>query len=157
MTLIKSRRSNGTSIPSIRSNLLDLFETNPIVQGHVLDRPFSFLDGISNNIPACNVCEKDEDIILEVAAPGMEKGDFKIDIKDEMLEIRAEKEIKEENEIEDQYTRREYDYRSFHRAFSLPKSVNTDNVSAEYKNGILRVHLPKKTAKETPTKEISIE
>lgn len=154
MTLIK-KKGNGGLIPSLRSNLNELFDMD-----RFLDEPFfetPFWNGRRfNKVPAANIRETEKEYLVEIAAPGMHKKDFHIDIDNKMLEIKVEKEAeKEEKGIE--FTRKEYDYTAFYRAFDLPENVKEDNIKAEYTNGILKVHLPKMAAtKKKMAKEIAV-
>ncbi len=106
--------------------------------------------------PAVNIIEGKDDFRIEVAAPGLDKKDFKIDIDNNMLSISAEKEntVKEE---EDNYVRREFGYTSFKRTFTLPDSVNAEKIKATHKEGILQITIPKKEeARVKPPKKIEI-
>jgi HSP20 family protein len=104
--------------------------------------------------PAVNVQEDDKQFTLEMAAPGMKKDDFKINLDNQLLTIsREEKEEKEEKK--DNYTRREFVYSSFSRSFRLPKSIVVDKIKADYKDGILKISLPK-DEKAKLTREISV-
>jgi len=98
------------------------------------------------NMPAVNVKETDKAFVLEVAVPGMKKDDFKLEMKDGMLIISAETEIEKE-EKEENYTRKEFNYSSFSRSFWLPENVKTDDIKANYKEGMLLVTLPKEKIK----------
>lgn len=93
-------------------------------------------------IPAVNVIEHDANFELEVAAPGFKKSDFKIDVDKEVLTISSERKTENE-ETTDKFTRREFGYSTFKRTFQLPKSVNKENISANYTDGILKINLPK--------------
>ncbi|HMR42323.1 MAG TPA: Hsp20/alpha crystallin family protein [Saprospiraceae bacterium] len=108
------------------------------------------------NQPSVNVVEKEDHFRMEVAAPGLKKEDFKIDLDGDYLTVSAKKEQKEEVKDE-RYTRREFNFQSFQRSFTLPENVNTDKVAATYENGVLVLSLPKKEteAKET-TRTIEI-
>ena len=110
-----------------------------------LDEFFNF--GKVMNVPAVNVTETDKDFRLSIAAPGLEKKDFKVDAFDEMLTISAEKE-KEEKEEKDRFNRREYNYHSWSRSFTLPENCDFGKINAEYKNGELKIFIPKKEVKE---------
>lgn len=106
--------------------------------------------------PAVNIIEGKDDFRIEVAAPGLDKKDFKIDIDNNILSISAEKEntVKEE---EDNYVRREFGYTSFKRTFTLPDSVNAEKIKATHKEGILQITIPKKEeARVKPPKKIEI-
>lgn len=109
--------------------------------------------------PAVNIAENKEGFRIEVAAPGLGKDDFKINVEKRVLEISSEKEnTKEEGSEEDRYHRREFYYSSFKRTFTLPSYADVDNISANYKDGVLSVTVPKKEeAKEKPAREISIQ
>jgi HSP20 family protein len=95
------------------------------------------------SVPAVNITERKEDYLVSMAAPGLKKEDFKIDVEGNMLTISSEKE--EENEEKDEkYTRQEYSYSSFERSFTLPDEVNKDKIDAHYQDGVLELVLPKK-------------
>ena len=98
------------------------------------------------SLPAVNVKETESAYELEMAAPGMNKKDFKIALEQNTLIISAEQENKVEEKSEDgNYTRREFSYQEFKREFLLPEnSVNEDKISASYKDGILHIQVPKK-------------
>ncbi|MBE9481831.1 MAG: Hsp20/alpha crystallin family protein [Bacteroidetes bacterium] len=100
-------------------------------------------------MPAANIIENKDSFELEIAAPGMNKKDFKINLDNNILTILSERESKKEeksekNEDNVSYTRREFIYSSFNRSFTLPKSIELDKIKADYKNGILNISLPKK-------------
>jgi len=108
-------------------------------------------------MPAMNVKEHADDFEIEFAAPGFSKKDFEVTIDDNVLNVCGEKK-EEKEEKEDDYTRKEFNYNSFKRSLSLPKSVNTgQDVKATYKNGILKLNLQKKEeAKVQPKKVIEV-
>ncbi len=106
--------------------------------------------------PAANITENEGDFQLELAVPGMNKEDFKIDVENNLLTVSSEKQTQNE-ENEKNITRKEFVYGCFSRSFTLPKSVDTDNINATYKNGILQVVLPKREEEKTKVKrEIAI-
>ena len=144
-----SRRSNGTTLPSFSTWFDNFFDNN-------LGTEFlsNFNTGIT--LPAVNIKENNEAFVLELAIPGMKKSDFTIDVENKILSISSE--VKSENEeTNDNYTRREFGYSSFKRTFTLPDSVESDKVKASYKDGILLVTLPKREeAKQKPAKRIEI-
>jgi HSP20 family protein len=108
------------------------------------------------SLPAVNVTEGDEAYTIEVAAPGLEKKDFRIDLDNDVLTIASVREDNRE-ENQDQYTRREFGYESFSRSFNLPELVDNEKISASHKNGILFVNIPKKEeAKVKPARQIAI-
>jgi HSP20 family protein len=151
MTLI--RRRNGGLIPSFRSSLSELFDSDLLMNPPIFETPYY---NRFSKIPGANIRETDNEFIVEVAAPGMKKKAFKVDIDNNMLEIKVEKE-EEKKEDKESYTRREYDYTAFYRSFNLPDTVQSEKIKAEYEDGILKVHLPKVAeAKRKPAKEIAI-
>ncbi|WP_159726337.1 Hsp20/alpha crystallin family protein [Sphingobacterium sp. 18053] len=98
----------------------------------------------STTVPAVNIKENAESFEVEVAAPGMAKGDFKVTLDGNLLTISSAKEEQNE-EHHDNYTRREFSYQSFQRSFELQKEVvDQDNIQAHYENGMLRLTIPKK-------------
>ncbi len=113
-----------------------------------------FQTGIS--VPAVNIIEGKDDFRIEVAAPGLDKNDFSIDVKNNVLFISCEQETKEEKK-EEKIMRREFSYGSFTRSFSLPNTVDPEKISAKHKDGVLSIHIPKREeAKEKPPKKINI-
>lgn len=104
---------------------------------------FGGLENMRNDVPAVNIRENEKDFELELSVPGRTKEDFSIEIDDNVLSVSAE--VKTENEMEkENYTRREFAFSSFRRSFTLPKSVDSDKINANYENGILKFTLPKK-------------
>ena len=115
-----------------------------------------YTPAFSGSVPAVNVLEGTEGYKIEVAAPGLQKSDFKLNLEKNQLTISAQKEQKEE-EVTEKYTRQEFKYNSFQRTFTLPNSVDGEKIVASYANGILSVTLPKREeAKEKPAREIEI-
>ncbi|HNX06092.1 MAG TPA: Hsp20/alpha crystallin family protein [Bacteroidales bacterium] len=103
------------------------------------------------SVPAANIVENENSYELELAVPGMNKEDFRIDVENNMLTISSEK--KEENEESNKnYTRKEFVFGSFSRSFMLPKSIDNEKINAEYKNGVLCLHLPKREEEKTKIK-----
>lgn len=109
-----------------------------------------------NSSPSVNIKETEENFSLELAAPGLTKEDFNLELNEDILTISSEKKVENE-ETKDNYTRREFSYQSFKRSFSLPESVDSANINAKYENGILNIVLPKKEeAKPQPVRMIEI-
>lgn len=101
----------------------------------------SALANAVSHIPAVNIKKSKDRFELEVAAPGMEKSDFQVDVEGGRLSISAEKKS-EKKEEDKEYSRREYNYSSFRRSFTLPDSVDGSKIEAKYDNGVLKIHLP---------------
>ena len=113
------------------------------------------VDEYTGDVPAVNIKEENDKFVLEMAAPGMKKDDFQINLDNYQLTISSEKK-EEKKEKEDNYTRREFLYSSFSRSFTLPKSIDIEKIKADYKNGILSIVLPKKEEETKLTKQIKI-
>lgn len=120
--------------------------------------------GLNNNsstnttIPLVNIKETHEHFEVEMAAPGMSKEDFRVELDGTTLTITSEKQDGNEVKEGDRYTRREFSYQSFQRSFQLPKEVvDAEKIEARYENGVLRLLIPKKDeAKPKPPKMIRI-
>ena len=103
------------------------------------------------NFPSVNIREDKKEYVLELAAPGLERKDFNIEVENNTLNISVEKEEqREEGKQDGDYWRKEYSYNSFSRSFILPENVTEGNIDARYEKGVLMIHVPK--AKETPAK-----
>jgi len=107
------------------------------------------------SVPAVNITEVDGQYNISVAAPGMKKDDFKIDLEGDMLIISAEKEETKE-EKKKKYNRKEYNYSSFSRSFTLPTEVKRDKIEAKYEDGVLNLVLPKNEAAKPAVKTIAV-
>lgn len=142
MALLK--RSNGGLTP-FRTVLSDLFETDGFFDDRFWNKSW---------IPAVNVSENDKNYEIEVAAPGMQKEDFKVKVEKGVLTISSEKK-EEKEEKKKNYTRQEYNYSVFSRSFTLPDDVKEDDIKANYQDGILKLSVAKK-AVVSKAKEIAI-
>lgn len=112
-----------------------------------------------SHVPAVNVVEHNDGFRIEVAAPGLKKEDFKLNLNHNNLTISAYQENKtEETDKENEkYTRREFSYSSFQRTFMLPNSVEADQIKASYADGVLTIEIPKREeAKVKPPRQIEI-
>ncbi len=135
MSLIKNNRNSFSAIPALVDDFLgrELFNWD--------NNHFS---STQTTVPAVNIQESADNFEVEVAAPGMEKQDFKIQLENNTLTISSKKEQNQEKQ-EANYTRREFSYQSFQRTFLLPKDVvNDEGIVARYDNGVLHLIIPKK-------------
>ncbi len=148
MTLIKRTDSNYPSIPSFIDNLFSR---------DWMDWSNLNFSSTNSTLPAVNVRESENEYELEVAAPGMKKDTFKINLDKDQLTISSEWKD-EKKEKEGDYTRREFSYQSFQRSFTIPENlVDGEKISAKYNNGILNIVLPKREeTKPKPAREIKI-
>ena len=109
-----------------------------------------------DSLPAVNIITSEDQFDIELATPGNKKADFQIEVEDDVLIISSET-VSQSGDTETSYERKEVGYNSFQRSFNIPESVNTDKISATYKEGVLTVSLPKKEeALPQPKKLISI-
>ncbi len=110
--------------------------------------------GISS--PSVNIIESREDFRIEVAAPGLEKEDFRIHLQHNVMTISSEKEASRE-EKDEKFMRREFSYLEFSRSFSLPGSVDSERIDASYMNGVLSITIPKREeTKDKTSREIAV-
>ncbi|PLX11232.1 MAG: molecular chaperone Hsp20 [Marinilabiliales bacterium] len=136
----------------------DLFQNfwNDIFDGDIFG--VSNTSRVKANIPAVNIKETEENYSIELAAPGMKKEDFELNLDNGVLHISSENKV--ENETKDEksnYTRREFNYSSFKRSFTLPNTADLGKINAAYKSGLLQIEIPKKEeAKPRPIKLIEV-
>ncbi|MDY7397048.1 Hsp20/alpha crystallin family protein [Aureibaculum sp. 2210JD6-5] len=141
--------TNGLTFPAWSSWIDEMFNRE---LPSVLNSNFN--TGIT--LPKVNIRETKDAYFVDMAVPGLKKSDFNIDLDNKVLSISTE--IEESNEQkEENYTRREFGYSSFKRSFSLPETIVEDKIKAEYKDGVLSIHLPKKEeAIQKPSRNIKI-
>ncbi|UOK41569.1 MULTISPECIES: Hsp20/alpha crystallin family protein [Flavobacterium] len=109
---------------------------------------------MGTTIPSVNLSETEEEYHIDLAAPGMKKEDFKVEIEDKIISIASEKEERiEETDKKGNYTRKEFNYSSFHRSFHLPDAAEKEKIDAVYKDGILHVTIPKNNNRSTKSKK----
>jgi HSP20 family protein len=115
---------------------------SPFLSNLFDDDFFPVLTNRTSSMPAVNIKENEKNFTLELAVPGMDKKDLKIDINEDVLTISSETSNETEENV-DGYKRKEFSYSSFCRSFYIPENVNKDKIEASYKDGILSVELPK--------------
>jgi HSP20 family protein len=136
MTLVKRNGSLLSPLPTLFDDFFsrDLFNWNN-----------SNYSESNTTIPAVNIKETAESYEVEVAAPGMTKNDFKVELDGNLLTISSQKRNQEEEKEEGKFFRREFSYQSFQRSFTLQKDVvDIDKIEARYENGLLMLLIPKK-------------
>jgi HSP20 family protein len=112
--------------------------------------------GRTMNVPAVNITEHKDEYMVSLAVPGMKKDDFKIDVDGNMLTISSEK-VESKEEKDKKFTRKEYNYASFSRTFTLPEEINKEKIEAMYEDGVLKISLPRKEeAKKLSAKHIAV-
>jgi HSP20 family protein len=149
MTLTKRNGSLVNSFPNIFDDFFtkDLFDWNN-----------SNFSTTGTTLPAVNVKETPDSFIVEMAAPGMRKEDFRVELNNNVLTISSEHKQEHEEKENNQYTRKEFSYQSFQRSFQLSReAVDADNIQAKYENGVLQLAIPKKEEiKQKPSRLINI-
>src|SRR5690606_22513841 len=137
------------------SNFPDLF--NEFFNREFLNWGDTNFSNTGTTLPAVNIKERADEYEVEMAAPGMKKEDFKVELDGNLLTISSESQQEEEN-MDEKFTRREFSYQSFQRSFALPKDVvDAENINARYENGVLRLSIPKKEeARPKPPRKITI-
>ncbi len=139
MTQIVKR--NRSIMPSVINDFFDSGRLFPSVFD--LDTNLLDFDGGSIAIPSANIVENEKDFKIDIAAPGLERKDFKVELDNGILTISSEKE-EEKNEDYKNYKRREFSYNSFSRSFTLPENSVPEKIDAKYESGVLHITLPKK-------------
>lgn len=151
MTLVATKKRNGRLLPKFMD---DFFNNDRFL----LDFNGIYPDlNFKNFLPEANIVENKKEYQIELAAPGLDKKDFNIEMKNGMLTISAEKE--EETKSEDKnYLSREFSYSSLYRSFVLPDNILADNIDAKYENGVLKLKLPKSEVSiAEPVKHIKVD
>ncbi len=149
MTLARLSNNWFPSMPSLFERFLD---------NDMMDWNTTNFSSTNTTIPAVNVKENENEFEIEVAAPGLKKEDFKVNFDNGRLTISSEKQHKEEKKEAGKVTRKEFSYQSFQRSFTVADElVNADKIAANYADGILHIHLPKREeVKPKPVKQIAI-
>ncbi|MFW5758604.1 MAG: Hsp20/alpha crystallin family protein [Bacteroidota bacterium] len=149
MTLARISNPLFSSFPSL---------INRFFEGELMDWNNSNFAGSDSTLPAVNIKENNDEFMIEVAAPGMKKEDFKVNYDNGQLTISSEKENENVEKDGEKVTRREFSYQSFQRSFTIPENViEADKIHAKYENGILHLNLPKREeVKPKPAKQIEI-
>jgi HSP20 family protein len=147
MTLVKfnsdKNKNERTMVPSFNSVFDSIFTD-------------SFFSGRDTAVvPAVNICETADHFQIELAAPGLVKEDFKINLERNLLSISVEKEQQNQQQGKN-FSRREFSYTSFVRSFTLPESADENNIEAKYNDGILLLQIAKREEAKVTTRQISI-
>lgn len=149
MTLAKRNGTLVNSLPALFDDFFgrDLFDWN--------NANFSVTN---TTLPAVNVKETAESFVVEMAAPGMRKEDFKVELNNNVLTISSEQKHQHEEKESNRYTRKEFSYQSFQRSFELSReAVDADKIQAKYENGLLHLTIPKREeVKQKPSRLINI-
>ncbi|MDR6941039.1 Hsp20/alpha crystallin family protein [Mucilaginibacter pocheonensis] len=145
MTLVKfnPEKRNNSLLPGFN----DIFDS-------IFNDTF-FNDRMITRVPAANISETPENWHIELAAPGLKKEDFKLNLDHNVLNISVEQHS-ETTDNQKNYSKREYSYNSFVRSFTLPESADDNGIEAEYADGILKISIAKKEEAKTVRRQIEI-
>ncbi|HEY6436651.1 MAG TPA: Hsp20/alpha crystallin family protein [Ignavibacteriaceae bacterium] len=142
------------------SHLLNNFPTlfDDFLNRDIFNWGLTNFSDTNTSIPAVNIKETPDNYEVEVAAPGMTKKDFRVQLEGNILTIGSEKTSKMEESEDVRYTCREFSYQSFSRTFTLQKEVvDTERIQAKYEDGVLHLLIPKmERAKQKPPRLIEI-
>ncbi len=145
MALVKFNGNRGTGVDHWVN---DFF--NPIFNDSFIS------DRFISKVPAVNVAETSDAYLIELAAPGLDKSDFKINVDGDVLTISGEKSAEKSSE-DKKYSKREYSYTSFTRSFTLPESIDHAKIQASYKDGVLNLEIGKKEEAKAVSKLIEVQ
>jgi HSP20 family protein len=148
MALVKFANGNTNKVfqPAYNDVFESFFKADPFLAKSTLNRN-----------PAVNIAESENEFHIEIAAPGLKKEDFKINLEQNLLSVSAEsKEENTETDSAKKYNRVEYNYSSFMRTFTLPETADHAKITAEYKDGILFISVAKKEEAKILSREIAI-
>jgi len=143
MTLVNFNNRTRTTAPYF-NNVFDSLFTDAVTKNKLV-----------NKSPNVNISETDNAYVIELAAPGLRKEDFQINLKKDALSVWVEVKNNDANVSKD-FTRKEFDYSSFARSFNLPETADSDAITAEYKDGILNINISKKDDTKLQHKEIVV-
>jgi len=151
MSLIKRNRN---LLPSFSR----FWDEDDIFNRSLMNWGLSNFAEANSTMPAVNIRETDNAYEVQMAAPGMRKEDFKIELDNNILTISSEKTEERQEDGKEKYSRKEFNYESFQRSFNLPKEVvDEDKIEARYKDGVLHLTIPKREkAKQRPAKKIEV-
>jgi HSP20 family protein len=145
MTLVKF--GNGQKNYSVNPFLNDVF-------GSIINDTF-LNDKLVSRTPAVNITENENEFQIELAAPGLKKEDFKINLDKNTLSVSTEKKDEKVEEGK-KISKREYNYNAFVRSFTLPETVDHSKIAAEYIDGILKLTVAKREEAKFQTREIAV-
>jgi HSP20 family protein len=144
MTLVKF--GNGQKNYPVNPFFNDVFDS-------ILNDTF-IGDKLISRVPAVNIAENENEFHIELAAPGLKKEDFKINLDKNVLSVSADKKV--ENVEGTKFSKREYNYTSFTRSFTLPETVDHSKINAEYTDGVLILTVAKREEAKFQSREIAV-
>ena len=147
MTLVKFNSNNNNKKAGMMPGVNNVFDS-------IFNDTF-FSDRMMSRVPAVNVSESEDHYLLELAAPGLRKEDFKLSIERDLLTITVEQSAENQSQ-ERTFSKREFSYSSFVRSFMLPDAADESGIEARYECGVLSVHIPKREEARVQSRQIEI-
>jgi HSP20 family protein len=144
MTLVNFNNRTRNTAPYF-NNVFDNLFSDALVKNNTIDKS-----------PRVNISETEKAYVIDLAAPGLKKEDFQINLKKDTLSVWAEVKTEDKEVVKD-FTRKEFEYKSFARSFNLPDTADGDQITAEYKDGILSIVIAKKDDAKLQHKEIKVQ
>lgn len=146
MTLVKfnpEKRNNASLLPGFNDVIDSIFNDT------------FFNDRMTTRVPAANISESEDHFHVELAAPGLKKEDFKLNLERNVLNISVEQRNEQQNNQKN-YSKREYSYSSWVRSFTLPDSANAEQINAAYTDGVLKIDIAKREEAKAVRRQIEI-
>jgi len=145
MTLVKlnPEKKNNVLLPGF-NDIFESFFNDSFISDRMVTR-----------VPAANISETPDHFHVELAAPGLKKEDFKLNLDKNMLSISVEQRSENKDDLKN-YSKREYSYNSFVRSFTLPETADDNSIEAEYADGILKINIAKKEEAKSVRRQIEV-
>jgi len=147
MTLVKFSPNGNVKKNGLMPGFNDVFDS-------IFNDTF-FSDRMMSRVPAANISESKDHYHVELAAPGLNKEDFKLSLERDVLSISVEQHA--QNDVQERnFNKREFSYSSFVRSFTLPESADENGIEARYENGVLCINIPKREEAKVQSRQIEI-
>jgi HSP20 family protein len=147
MTLVRFNSDNNKKKNALKPGFTDVFDS-------IFNDTF-FSDRMMSRVPAANISESKDHYHVELAAPGLQKEDFKLSLDRDVLSISVEQNLENDSK-ERNFNKREFSYTSFVRSFTLPESADVNGIEAKYENGVLCINILKREEAKQQSRQIEI-
>ena len=147
MTLVRFNSDNNKKKNALMPGFTDVFDS-------IFNDTF-FSDRMMSRVPAANISESKDHYHVELAAPGLQKEDFKLSLDRDVLSISVEQNLENDSK-ERNFNKREFSYTSFVRSFTLPESADANGIEAKYENGVLCINILKREEAKQHSRQIEI-
>ena len=147
MTLVRFNSDNNKKKNALMPGFTDVFDS-------IFNDTF-FSDRMMSRVPAANISESKDHYHVELAAPGLQKQNFKLSLERDVLSISVEQNLENDSK-ERNFNKREFSYTSFVRSFTLPESADANGIEAKYENGVLCINILKREGAKQHSRQIEI-